>query len=694
MHRLRDLNRRQAVVAAVLVLLLVAHVGVSVARARHVHWVPSGDDALIGLRAHDALGSHRPLVGQPSTSHLYGPKQGTSHPGPIEFYWLAGPIRLLGPSAGMILGAAAFNLAAILIAAWVVLRRAGPGVALWASVLLGLLLWSEGTALLSDPISSNAGGIPLLALAVLAWAVADGDLRLLPLGAVVGSWVAQQHLAIVVPAAALVAFAAVAATVHTSLRWRARRLLRRTDADDDAAVGDLAALPDADGAPEEVEPGPIDASPTARSWPWVVGALATCLVLWSPVLWQQATGHPGNITAVVEYAQQSTAKHLGWGSALRQSVRALGFPPLLLRQDLGGRDFYGGPLSALEVAVAVLSFLAVVAVAVLAWRRRRSLALLGVTALVLALGGTYNGSTIPDSIEAFRVNFYRWTFVVAWLAWIAFGWAGALVVERALARRDRTVPVGLLRWAPALAIVALLVPTVATAATSGKDDQRRDQSGFTTMDAMGQAAREAADGKGRVTLVLRGKSAVLASGPALAMALESAGHPVTAAGVEGRFWGDQRVLDPGEDPGDLIVELVTGRGSVPDGPGRTIARVDMNERLRSTINPLEAQARATPKVVLSPRAEEILARHFQPAQHDYVRGLMAAVARDPAPVLSDEVLLQMVAEGYFEQPAFDQDQVAQLRALLPGRTVNDEDVFELRVLTRDELAQEVPSWAG
>lgn len=681
MHRLRDLNRRQAAVAAVLVLLLVAHVGASVVRARHVHWVPSGDDALIGLRAHDALGSHRPLVGQPSTSHLYGPTEGTSHPGPIEFYWLAGPIRLLGPSAGMILGAAAFNLAAILIAAWVVLRRAGPAVALWASVLLGLLLWSEGTALLSDPISSNAGGIALLALAALAWAVADGDLRLLPLGAVVGSWVAQQHLAIVVPAAALVAYGAIGATVHASLRWRRRRADHRGEASPAPAEG--------------VEP-PDAGSATAppRSWPWTVGALGACLVLWSPVLWQQATGSPGNITAVIEYAQQSTAEHLGWGSALRQAVRALGFPPLLLRDDLGGRDFYGGPLSALEVLVAVASFAALAAIAVVAWRRRRTLALLAVTALVLSAGGTYNGSTIPDSIEAFRINFYRWTFVVAWLAWIALGWAGALALEAALARRERSVPSGVVRWAPAVAVVALLVPTVATAATAGKNDERRDQAGFTTMDAMGRAARKAAAGKDDVTLVLRGKSAVLASGPALAMALESAGHPVRAAEVEGRFWGDQRVLGPGDDPGDLILELVTGRGSVPPGPGRTIARVDMNERLRSAITPLEEQARATDEVVLSPRADQILADHFQPAQHDYVSGLMANVARNPAPVLSDEVLLQMVAEGYFSQPAFDQDQVAALRALLPGRTVNDDDVFELRALTRADLAKEVPAWAS
>ena len=204
MHRLRDLSRRQALAGVAMVLLVAAPFVASIVRARSVHWLPSGDDALIGLRSWDVFSSHRPLIGQGSTTHLYGHDGGTSHPGPIQFYVLAVPVRVLGPAAGMILTSAAVNLAAVLVASWVVFRRAGGAVAAWAVVLLSLVLWSEGTAILTDPISSNAGGIPLLALATLAWAVVDGDIRLLPLGAVVGSWVAQQHLAIVVPSAALV----------------------------------------------------------------------------------------------------------------------------------------------------------------------------------------------------------------------------------------------------------------------------------------------------------------------------------------------------------------------------------------------------------------------------------------------------------------------------------------------------------
>lgn len=662
MHTLGELDRRQARVAALLVVLLLVPFGASIVRAHHVGWLPSGDDALIGLRAHDAFGPHRPLVGQPSTSHLYGPEQGTAHPGPIEFYWLAVPLRLLGPSAGMIIGAALFNLAAVLVAAWVVFRRAGPQVAAWAMVLLGLVLWSEGTAILSDPISSNAGAMGLLALAALAWAVADGDLRLLPLGALFGSWVAQQHLAIVVPAAAMVGMGAVGAGIHAVARWRSTR---------------------------------GDEEPGERTWPWVVGALVVCAVLWSPVLWQQATGDPGNISAVVQYARQSTAEPLGVVPGLRQAVRAQGVPPLLVRSDLHGDDFFVGPVRPWETALAVASYGALVAISIVAWRRRRTLALLALTALVLAAAGTYNGTTIPDSIEAFRINFYRWAFVVAWLSWIALGWALALAARRVLAARGRSVPELVPRVALALAVVALLVPAIGTMATAGYNDQRRDQSGFGAMAAMADAAVSQADraDADRVTLVLRGRSAVLASGSALALQLEAAGHHVVVPEQEARFWGRHRILGPGDEPGDLVLQLVSGRGSVPPGPGRVVARYDLNEDLRDVIAPLEAQARGA-EVIPSDRADEILAANFAPEQFDYVRSLMDAIATDPAPVLTDDRLLAMVADGYFDSPVFDADQLAAMQAAPDARTVNDDDVFELRVLTRAELAEVVPTWEG
>ena len=658
MHRLRDLSRRQALVGAAMVALVLVPFAASAVRAAHVGWIPSGDDALIGLRAHDVFTSQRPLVGQPSTSHLYGPEAGTAHPGPIEFYWLAVPLRVLGPDVGMILGALAFNLASVLVAAWVVLRRAGPVVAGWAMVLLAGVLWSEGTAVLSDPISSNAGGLALLALAAITWALADGDIRLLPLGAVFASWVAQQHLAIVVPAAGLVAFAVGALVVRTVVRVRR-------------------------------------GGPRPRSWPWVVGAIGAVLVLWSPVLWQQFTGADGNLTAIVHYARTSDTVPLGWFPAMRQGIRAVGFPPLLARSDLAGDTFFNGPLSIVEVATALASYAALVAIVVVAWARRRTLSVLAATALVLAAAGAYNGSKVPDSVEAFRVNFYRWAFVVAWLAWLAIGWAGALAVRSLAARRGSRVPAVVPRLAPALAIVLMAIPAIGAVATAGTDDERRDQDGFAAMREMADAAVAEADrtGADRVTLVLRGRSAVLAAGSALTLQLEDAGHRTTVPEQRIAGWGRHRVLEPGDDPGDLVLVLVSGRGDVPDGPGRTIARVDMNEDLRPLVAPLAKVARSQPPVV-GERAEALLAERYPPEQRDYVRGVMGAIQTEPEAVLTDQEFLGLLADGYYASPRFDPEQVARLQAALPARIVNEDDVFELRVLTRAQLAEVAPDWAG
>ncbi len=662
MHRLRDLSRRQAAAAAAMVLLVVVPFAVSLLRAGSLHWLPSGDDALIGLRSWDAFSSHRPLIGQGSTTHLYGHDGGTSHPGPIQFYVLAVPVRLLGPAAGMLLTSAAVNLAAVLVAAWVVFRRAGAGVAAWAMVLLSLVLWSEGTAILTDPISSNAGGIPLLALAAVAWAVVDGDVRLLPLGAVIGSWVAQQHLAIVVPSAALVVYAAVGVAVVAVVRRRAR-----------------AAAPD-----EALDP--------VRLWPWVVGALGLSLVLWSPVLWQQVTGHPGNLTAVAEYARTSDSPTLGWAAALRQAVRTVGFPPLLLRSDLTGRSFSVGPLGPLELLVGVGTYVLLVATVVVAWSRRRALALLALTALVLAVVGTYNGSTIPDSVEAYRINFYRWEFVVAWLAWTALGWGAVLAVRSLLARRDRHLPRALPRWAPALAVAVMAIPTVANVSTRGADDARRDEDGFVAMRVMSDAAVDAADDAGakQVTLVLRGRAAVLSTGQAVALQLEAAGYDVEVPEQESRFWGE-RAMHEGEDPRALVLILASGGGVPADTPGETIASYDINADLRDLVAPLVAQARSG-EPVPSSRAESLLAARYSGSSRDYARGALAQIAESPEPILTDPGLLGLIAEGYFEQPAFDLDRVRALQAALPARTVNDDDVFELRVLPAEELSGAIPSW--
>ena len=659
--------------AAALVVALLIPFGASLARAARVGWLPSGDDALIGLRSLDVFGEHRPLIGQPSTSHLYADDGDTHHPGPIEFYWLALPVRLLGPSVGMLAGITVVNVAALLMALWVVLRRAGPGVAAWSAVVMSGVLWSQGTALLSDPISSSAGSIALLALAAVAWAVADGDVRLVPVGAVLASWVLQQHLAIVVPAGALVAFAVVGLGVQGAARWRSSR----SDAD--------AALAAEEGRGPE------------RWWPWIAGGIGAVLVLWSPVLWQQATGDPGNLTAIVRYARAGGTDSIGWLAGARQAVRALGFPPLLVQWDLQGDDIFNGPLAWYDLLAAVVAYGTLVAAVPLAWARRRSLAVLALLVLVLAAAGAWNGASIPDSVEAFRANFYRWTFVVAWLGLTALGWVAALVARRLLAHRRLTVPAALPRLAPALAVAVVLVPAVAACATAGFDDERRDQAGFGAMRTVADAAIVRAEqvDASRVTIVPRGSSAVLASSSALAMQLEAAGYEVRVpAELEARFWGDHRILREGEDPGELILQLVTSRGPVPPGPGEALAHVSLNPELRKDLDPLVAAASGA-RLEVSDDGEALLAeRHPDPIERDFLRSVLAALPERPESVLTSAPALELLAAGYLAEPALDPDALRSVAAQLPLRDVNLDDEFELRAIDDAALAELVPSWSG
>jgi hypothetical protein len=73
---------------------------------------------------------------------------------------------------------------------------------------------------------------------------------------------------------------------------------------------------------------------------------------------------------------------------------------------------------------------------------------------------------------------------------------------------------------------------------------------------------------------------------------------------------------------------------------------------------------------------------------------MAAISTEPEAVLTDEEYLDLLADGYYATPTFDPEQVAKLQTALPAAVVNEDDVFELRVLSDQELAEVVPTWAG
>ena len=244
---------------------------------------------------------------------------------------------------------------------------------------------------LVHPVSSSIAGYPLLLSAVLCWCVAAGDIRLMPLATVAVSFTAQQHLAVVPATAAITAGALVPAG--------ASRGAARAGGSDPASRRGLRVA-------------------AGRS-----GVIA--LVLWSPVLLQQAFGDTGNLGQIVWFARHDERANLGLGRALWQAAHALGLPPLLGRTEVSPATWLiSRPTAATWVSAAAV--LAVVALVCVRWRTEhpRRATLGAMTAVVLA-AGLYNGSSVPVGLEQARLSFYHWTFVLAFFVALVIGLAVA-----------------------------------------------------------------------------------------------------------------------------------------------------------------------------------------------------------------------------------------------------------------------------
>lgn len=538
--------------------------GTSLARALAAEWVPSGDDALIVLQAFDVLSTDPPLVGQPSTAEAYAPGLAARHPGPIEFYALALPVWALGPALGTLLTIAAVSATALLVTAWVAFRRGGPAVGLGAAVLLGLVMWTTGTSVLTDPISSNMGTYPLLAGSALAWACWCDDRRLWPLAAAVWSFTVQQHLAIFGVAGVVAAWGVAGAVVTT---------LRRRD--------------------------PVRLRSTLR---WGPVAAAVAVLCWLPPLVDQVAGS-GNLGKILRFSGDERRASTGLDFSMRVVTRAVAAPPLLLDEErklahhvFGGWEMAasadtgdwvrGGVGGAVIVLCAVATLRAV-------WRRRRAshaeetattgaevsdrparwddagarLALFA-TAIVLLVGGTITASQMPESVEVLRINFYRWVWAVSLAAWGAVAWTVGRAVAPLLGRlRDRRLPLAPI--GASVALVALFVPAVVAAVAPAEGDLRRDDVLFPFDQRAGEAAAAAVPRDRPVRLAPIGGAAHLTVAPALAVILEDAGHHVLIDPYQAAGYGDHRTR-PRAD-GEVVVYVISSRGPAVDRPGVVVA---------------------------------------------------------------------------------------------------------------------------
>ncbi len=186
-------------------------------------WAAIGDIAMMEMLARDVPG-HLPLVG------VYS-RFGWSHPGPLQIWWLAGFLRVFGPH-GLMVGALAWHLVAVLAAWWMARRIAR--IAGWCVLISMLSLLAAATAQMAhSPWNPYVALVGAGALIMAAWATAERQ-PCAPVALVVfGSMLVQAHTA-TAPLVAVVAVAGVCLAVTTSRREGGPIMSRRSL---DAAVG-------------------------------------------------------------------------------------------------------------------------------------------------------------------------------------------------------------------------------------------------------------------------------------------------------------------------------------------------------------------------------------------------------------------------------------------------------------------------
>ena len=407
-------------------LIAALPVIVSTGHALAHEWIPVGDNASTAVRSYDVLSAHSPLVGQWSTSSaVVG--QPIYSLGPLLNWLLAFPAHLGNP-AWLALTMGVVNAASAVLCVALAHRRGGAALMIVAAVAVALMSHSLGGEAMHSLWNRSAALMPFTALLFVAWSVACGDYRLLPVAVLLASFVIQCHLAYVAPALGLLAIAAAGLVV--ARRDLPQHALRR----------------------------------------WSVVAVAVAAVAWSAPVIEQVTHSPGNLV-LAKRAATADLPRFGKRVGYHAVVRAVGVRPWWLREPQGSIERFFetlGTPSRFAEATAILVLLGLAGVAILATLRRRADvawgAAIGLMCCV-ALASVAAATPTEGQLYASITYTLGWGAPAGMFAWLMLGW-GTVVL---LAPRRLSVP----RWrlAPALGLAAAAVVAVLVAVNPKPDDR-------------------------------------------------------------------------------------------------------------------------------------------------------------------------------------------------------------------------------
>ena len=413
-----------------LVLLLFAFVGLTpLAHAAAVlgeGWHPTGDDAIIALRAQDVGRGNLPLVGQPTTADALKPGTPPSnHPGPLEYYLLAAPVALFGTRVGVMIGSASIVSASFVASLWLARRRGGP--VLVGLVAVGLLLVARatGNTTLHDPWNADIAMFPMVLAVLTIWSMLDDDLGVAWVGVVAISLAAQVHAAAAVallPLAGLLGVVLLVAGVRAIRTW--------------VDVGGRLPLP-------------------------LMASFGLGVLIWLPAVIHEFGPGPSNLRLLAGAGSAG----VGVLTAMRWFPTAVAPVPLFV--EARSDEFLRRPTTLSILGGYFLVGLAGTLGLVSRFLRRDSAHLLWVAVVAFAAGCLLVAADTPPSM-LLRPDLFRWMWVMSLVCWLALAWSLWNLLP--LARLVRT-PTALV-LACGLLVAALSITAVATADVAHERDGR------------------------------------------------------------------------------------------------------------------------------------------------------------------------------------------------------------------------------